>query len=106
MLSYFDYKLISEEEAAASGGSPAAPDPAGLPSPATGLPPGGSSGGPPIGGMGGGPGLMGSDSIGGPSIPGMDMGSPSAGSPPKSLELKYSNVWDAFEKLLKKYSNE
>jgi len=103
MLSYFEYKILKEADTP----SPAGPNtgaaqvdslpntPSSLPSPATGVAPGSDD---PMGlGLGG----SSPDSM--PSLD-MGMGGPSVGggdqSSPKPLDLKFSNVWDAFEKLL------
>lgn len=95
MISYSEYKIKEAAEAPQTAPPPPAdaqslPSPAGLPSPSTGSPPDASV---PDLGMSSPPGGL--DSM---------MGAPSgpvSNSPPKSLDLKYSNVWDAFEKFLK-----
>lgn len=104
MISYSQYKLLKEAD------EPPGTPPSGstMPSPSTGLPPTGSppTGGPPAGGldMSGMSGMSGGG--GAPPGGGMDslMGGPtpdaSAPTNSKAVELKYSNVWDAFEKML------
>lgn len=107
MLSYFEYRSLKEaadSPTPPTGGPTPEPSPAGMPNPSTGLPPlGGASPAGDVSGMSvmGGMGAGGSD----PMMGGMDnsmgvgAGDPSGGSS-KALDLKYSNVWDAFEKLI------
>lgn len=93
MLSYFEYKILKEagEENAPPAGEGQSntslpTPPSSLPSPTVGSAPDMSS-------------LSGSPDMGMPDLGMGGMGGPSA--PAKPLELKFSNVWDAFEKLLK-----